>query len=98
MTIISQDTIKRTLKTVGAVAAALVASRAVAKPPTTDTSAVIAAGSGVATLALNMAIDWFTNTKNARLDKLAAAIDAAVDARLAKQGVVDVEPTQIPAV
>jgi hypothetical protein len=57
-------------------------------PPVQQTAAVSLGATLVAVL-WNLALAWFTKTKDARLDKLAAAIDAIVDARLHEQGVPD---------
>lgn len=87
--LISQDTIKRIAKTVGEVAAAIAAVEAAAPHASTVTSsAAVIGGSGVAALVLNVLIGQFTTYKSKRLDRLAQAIDNAVDARLAAQAEV----------
>lgn len=58
-------------------------------PPAVKTSATISVSAAVVSVAWNLGIQWFLKTKNARLDKLAAAIDSIVDARLKEQGQPD---------
>ena len=74
----------KTLVEVTAAQAALYGS-VVPHAPSVQTSATVSGVATFASLLWNLAQKWFVNYRSARLDSLAAAIDAAVAARLAAQ-------------
>jgi hypothetical protein len=88
----SNDTLQRVVKTIIEVVAAQAAlyTTVIPNPPTIAASGALAGGAGVLALVWGLLLAWATNTKSAKLDSLAAAIDKAVDARLAAQKVVPV--------
>ncbi len=96
----TNDTVARVVKTVVEVAGAQAAlyTTVVPNPPTTKTSAALAAGAGALALVWNLAIQWATTRKNARLTALAQAIDAAVAAQLAIKAEAQKDPgPSVPA-
>lgn len=86
---IKRPVVERAVKTfIEATAAqAAVYTTVVPTTPGVKTSASISVGAAVLSVLWNSLQAWATNTKSARLDRIAAAIDAAVDARLAAQKV-----------
>jgi len=88
-TLISQDTLTRIAKTIGEVAVAITTVEATVPNASTAVHAVsVVGGSGLAALLLNVGISYFTTAKSKWLDRIAQAIDNAVDARLAAQAEV----------
>lgn len=53
--------------------------------PGVKASAVISTSATVLSVVWNGALLWFTNTRSAKLDRLAQAIDTIVDKRIAEQ-------------
>lgn len=82
--------VERAVKTfIEATAAqAAVYTTVVPNTPGIKTSASISVGATLISLVWNGLTKWALNTKNAKLDALAQAIDRAVDARLAAQAEV----------
>lgn len=81
---LKNDTVQRVYRTVVQAAVAQFALQsAVSTSPTQK--AAVAGGAGVLSFLWNVAANWFTNVKSAKLDRLAQAIDDAVDKRLAAQ-------------
>lgn len=80
----TNDTVSRVVKTIVEVGAAQTAlyTTVIPNPPSTQTSAALAGGSGVLALVWNLAIQWAVKRRNARLTLLANAIDAAVAQQL----------------
>ena len=85
--ILNSDVVKRAYKTLVQATAAQAAlyTTIVPNPPSVQTSAAVSGGAALLSIVWNGGLTWITNTKSARLDKLAVAIDRAVDARLAAQ-------------
>ncbi len=90
----SNDTLQRVLKTIIEVVAAQAAlyTTVVANPPSLPASGAVAGGAGVLALVWNLALAWATKTKSTKLDALAAAIDKAVDARIAALAAAGIPP------
>ncbi len=88
------DIITRAYKTLLQVVAAqaLVYGTGSVDAPPAKTTVAVSVGATVLSVGWNLAVAWFTKTKNSRLDRLAEAIDKLVDARLAEQGVADPAP------
>jgi hypothetical protein len=83
--------IERAFKTFVEVTAgqAAVYTTLVPAAPDLKVSAAVSLGATALSVGWNLLIAWATKTKSARLDRIAAAIDKAVDARLKEQGQPD---------
>lgn len=84
---IKNPIVERAYKTFVEITAAQAALYGTVVPdsPGVKASAAISTGATVVSLVWNGALLWFTKTRSAKLDALAAAIDAIVDKRIAEQ-------------
>ncbi len=98
-TFLKSPIIERAYKTFVEVTAAQAALYGTVVPnaPGVKTSAAVSTGATALAIAWNLGLAYFTNVKSAKLDKLAEAIDRAVDARLAAQAApAPVPPAGVP--
>lgn len=86
----SSDTVSRVIKTLIEVTAAQAAlyTTVIPNAPSVKGSAAVSGGAALLSLVWALLVNWATQTKSAKLDTLAAAIDKAVDARIAAQAQV----------